>query len=174
MVARAKGFVVFSPYLLGPAHWAQAHVRYLDDAPVTVEPIDAQASTTLEGRWIWPEVVLCRSVRVTVGEDSVDVADAGVYSDGTLYIPEGDTTGRAVRQASDFIDANEQFREDDLEADREALADLIRLLRSVDARDTLSSLLRDVHLEKFPLLHGKAFRVTVGQGAGEHAIELIA
>lgn len=173
MFARAKGFVVFSPYLLGPTHWVQAHARYLDDEAVTVEPTDAQASVTLEGRWVWPEVVLCRSMRVTVGEDSVEVTDAGIYSDGTVYIPEGETNGRAVRQASDFIDSNEQFREDDLEADREALTDLIRLLRSVDPKDTLNSLLTELRLEKYPLLHGKAFRVTVGQGAGEHAIELI-
>lgn len=173
MYARAKGLVVFSPYLLGPTHWVQTHVRYLDDEPVTVEPLDAQASITLEGRWVWPEVVLCRSVRVTLGENSVQVTDAGVYSDGTLYIPEGETSGRAVRQTSNFIDSNEQFREDDLEADREALADLIRLLRSVDPKGTLNSLLTELRLEKYPLLHGKVFRVTVGQGAGEHAIELI-
>ena len=156
MAARAKGLVVFSPYLLGPTHWVQAHVRYLDDEPVTVAPLDVQASTILEGRWVWPEVVLCRSVRVTVGEDSVQVTDAGVYSDGKLYIPEGEASGRSVRQASNFIDSNEQFREDDLEADQDALADLIRLLRSVDPKDTLNSLLAELRLEKYPLLHGKA------------------
>ncbi|MDZ7855919.1 ATP-binding protein [Sphaerotilus sp.] len=173
MYARAKGLVVFSPYLLGPTHWVQAHVRYLDDEDVTVEPIGVQASTTLEGRWVWPELQLCRSVRVTVGGDAVEITDAGVYSDGRLYIPEGETSGDAVRQASNFIDSNEQFREDDLEADREALADLIRLLRSVNPKDTLNTLLAELRLEKYPLLHGKAFRVTVGQVAGEHAIELI-
>jgi len=173
MYARAKGFVVFTPYELGPSHWVQAHVRYLDDEDVTVEPIDVQASITLEGRWVWPEVVLCRSVRVTVGGEAAEITDAGVYSDGTIYVPEGESTGNAVRQASDFIDSDEHFRDDDLEADREALADLIRLLRSVDPKSTLDALLAELRLEKYPLLHGKAFRVTVGQVAGEHAIELI-
>ena len=49
-------------------------------------------------------------------------------------------------------------------ADRDALADLIRRLRSIDPVDTLTSLLDELHLGKYPLLHGKQFEVTVGMG----------
>jgi hypothetical protein len=50
----------------------------------------------------------------------------------------------------------------DLDADRDALADLIRRLRSVDPVQTLDSLLQELRLGRYPLLHGKAFQVTVG------------
>ena len=33
-----------------------------------------------------------------------------------------------------------------------------------EARDTLTSLLDELHLGKYPLLHGKQFEVTVGMG----------
>ena len=39
------------------------------------------------------------------------------------------------------------------------------MLRSTDPVDTLSSLLADLHLGKYPLLHGRQFEVTVGQGS---------
>ncbi|MFY9513742.1 MAG: ATP-binding protein [Rubrivivax sp.] len=173
MYARARGYVVFSPCMLDADHWVQAHVRYLGDEEFAVAPLDSQAPTTLEGRWVWPEVVLCRRLHITMGGDPVELTDAGVHDQGTLFIPEGETSGRAVRQASNFIDSNEQFRDDDLAADIDALADLIRLLRSADPKGTLDSLLAEVKLEKYPLLRGRTFRLKVGQAAGDHAVELV-
>ena len=61
------------------------------------------------------------------------------------------------------------------DADRDALADLIRRLRSVDPVQTLDSLLQELRLGKYPLLHGKAFQVTVGVGAAPgHSVALVA
>ena len=58
--------------------------------------------------------------------------------------------------------------------DRDALADLIRRLRSVDPVQTLDSLLQDLRLGKYPLLHGKIFQLTVGVGVSPgHSIELL-
>ena len=173
MFARAKRHVVFNSIGLHHEHWVQRHVRYPEAEALQVEAIDERARATLEGRWIWPEVVLCKVVRVRVGEESVDIADDGVFHDGTLYIPDGEATGLPVRQASDFTDEHEQFLEADLDADREALADLIRRLRSVDPKDTLDSLLQELKLEKYPLLHGRTFRLTVGQVSLGHSIELV-
>ncbi|WP_238530035.1 hypothetical protein [Alicycliphilus denitrificans] len=65
---------------------------------------------------------------------------------------------------SDFVDGNDQYREDDAEADCMALADLIRRLRSTDPVAALSSLLSELGLGKYALLHGRRFEVTVGVG----------
>jgi hypothetical protein len=82
---------------------------------------------------------------------------------------------KPVRQASSFIDENDQFLASDLDADRDALADLIRRLRSVDPVQTLDSLLQELRLGRYPLLHGKAFQVTVGVGAAPgHSVALVA
>lgn len=173
MFARARGHIVFNSIGLHFDHWVQRHVRYPEDETLQVEAIDERARATLEGRWIWPDVVLCRAVRVRVGDAFADIADDGVFHEGTLYIPDGEATGLPVRQASDFTDEHDQFLEADLDADREALADLIRRLRSVDPKDTLDSLLQELQLEKYPLLHGRTFRLTVGPVALGHSVELL-
>ena len=118
---------------------------------------------------------MCSSdlVRVWVGDECAEIADDGVFHDGTLYIPDGEATGLPVRQASDFTDQHDQFLEADLDADQEALADLIRRLRSVEPRDTLDSLLQELKLEKYALLHGRIFRLTVGPVSNSHLVELV-
>ena len=92
-----------------------------------------------------------------------------------MYIPAGETSGEPVRQVSSFMDENDQFQGSDLDADRDALADLIRRLRSVDPVQTLDSLLQELRLGKYPLLHGKAFQVSVGVGSAPgHSVALLA
>nr|WP_297383445.1 ATP-binding protein [uncultured Roseateles sp.] len=174
MWARAKGHIVFDWIGLHCNHWARRHVRFLGEEAVTVHVESEQNRTELEGRWIWPTVILCEAVCVSLSAETVEVADAGVYHEGCLYIPVGETSGEPVRQASSFIDGNEQFLESDLDADRSALADLIARLRSVDPVQTLDSLLQTLGLQKYPLLHGKRFELTVGSGgAPGHSVQLL-
>jgi hypothetical protein len=79
-----------------------------------------------------------------------------------------------VRQFSSFTDEHDQFLDSDLDADRDALVDLIRRLRSGDPVQTLYSLLQDLQLGNYPLLHGKTFQLTVGVGSAPgHSIELV-
>jgi hypothetical protein len=128
----------------------------------------------LEGRWVWPNVILCEAVRIRVGDDVAEVTDAGVCHDGDLYIPAGECSGAPVRQLSSFTDEHDQFLDSDLDADRDALADVIRRLRSVDPVQTLDSLVQDLRLGNYPLLHGKTFQLTVGVGSAPgHSIELV-
>lgn len=58
--------------------------------------------------------------------------------------------------------------------DHDVLADLMRRLRSVDPVQTLDSLLQDLRLGNYPLLHGKTFQLTVGVDAAPgHSIQLV-
>ena len=85
-----------------------------------------------------------------------------------------ETSGEPVRQASSFTDEHDQFLESERDADREALADLIQRLRSVDPLQTLDSLLLGLKLGKYPLLRGKQFHLTVGIGAAPgHSLEMV-
>ena len=174
MLAQAKGYLLVDSIGLNADHWAQRHVRFLDDEPVQVKAVFEQLRVQLEGRWVWPTVILCDAVLIRVGNDVVEISDKGVSHDDVVYIPEGETSGEPVRQASSFIDENDQFRELDLYADRDALADLIRRLRSADPVQTMDSLLRELRLGTYPLLHGKTFNVTVGAGAApSHSVVLV-
>lgn len=174
MLARAKDYLVFDWSGLHAKHWAQRYVRYLEDEAVEVEALSEQARAVLEGRWIWPQVILCEAIRIRVGSESVEIRGNGVSHEGTLYIPAAETSGESVRQASSFTDENDQFLECDLNADRNALADLIGRLRSVDPVQTLDSLMQTLKLGKYPLLHGKTFQLNVGMGSVPgHSIELV-
>lgn len=174
MLAQAEDHLVFEWFGLHADHWVQQHVRFLEDEPVELEAVVEQTRTVLEGRWIWPTVILCDAVRIKVGADMAEIVDAGVYHDGCLYIPAGEASGDPVRQASTFTDEHDQFLESDVEADREALADLIRHLRSVDPVQTLDALVQELKLGKYPLLHGRRFQLTVGEGSAPgHSIALI-
>lgn len=174
MLAKAKNYLVFGWNSLHAAHWAQRHVRYLEDESLEVEALSEQHRTVLDGHGVWPTVILCEAARIKVGEDTVEITDAGVYHGNILYIPAGETSGEPVRQASSFTDENDQFLESDLDADRDALADLICRLRSVDPVQTLDSLMQTLKLGKYPLLHGKTFQLNVGMGSVPgHSIELV-
>ncbi len=173
MLARAQGYIVFSPAALHRDHWVQSHVHYPEDETVHVDAVGEQCRATLEGRWIWPLVVLCDAVTITIGHAQTTITEDGVYHDGTLFIPAGECCGEPVRQASDFIDSNDQFLDDHCDEDRDALADLIRRLRSVDPKATLDSLLQELKLEKYPLLRGRSFRLTVGHSQDGHVVDVM-
>ena len=174
MLARHNGWWVFDWIGVHDEHWSRRHVRFLEEEPVTVEPIAETLRTTLEGRWVWPTLILCEAVRVKIGADEVLISDAAVCHDGIVYVPAGETSGAPVRQLSSFTDENDQFLETDCDADSEALADLLFRLRSADPVQTLDSLLQGLRLGRYPLLQGRAFRLSVGVGSAPgHAIELI-
>lgn len=164
MLARHKQWLTSEAHVLDSGHWLRPHVRYIEGQEIQIEARSETARATLEGRWVSPLVIVCQSVRIRVGEHEVDVVNEGVCRDGDILVPAGENSGEPVRQLSDFVDGNDRYRDDEMDADRDALADLIRRLRSTDPVDTLSSLLADLHLGKYPLLHGRQFEVAVGKG----------
>ena len=58
--------------------------------------------------------------------------------------------------------------------DTDALEDLIRLLRATDPVRALNSMLRELHLERYPSLRGKCFTLKVSEDADCHEIEWVA
>lgn len=175
MMARHCQWLIFRAHGLDAGHWVQRFVRDVDPVPVEVEPLDVQARVRMEGRWVYPEVVLCRAVRIRLGQEEAEIADAGVCHEGSILVPAGETSGEAVRQFSDFVDENEFALDDAMQADRELLAELIRHLRATDPAATLDALLAGLKLGRYPLLHGKTFEVTVGiGGAPGHSVVLAA
>lgn len=165
MLARQKGWLIAQAYYLDKDHWIHPHVRYIESDKALIEPQSETSRTQLEGRWVWPLVILCESIRICVGDQEAIVVEDGVCCDDQILVPPGETSGEPVRQLSSFIDEHERYRESDMEADCDALAALIRRLRSTDPAATLGSLLSDLGLGKYPLLHGQRFEVTVGVGA---------
>lgn len=165
MLARHRGWLVFDWLGVHSEHWVLRHVRHLQLSPALVHPVAEQLRTTLEGRVVYPVVVLCGAVRLQVGDEEALITDAGVAHRGCIYIPAGEVTGEPVRQHDPFVDDKNDFMDSACESDREALADLLFRLRSVDPVETLKSLLVNQNLGKYPILHGKTFSVSIGVGA---------
>ena len=165
MLARHKRWMIAQAYYLDKGHWIHPHVRYIESDKARIEPQSETARAQLEGRWVWPLVIVCESVRIRIGDQEAVIVDDGVCCDDQILVPAEETSGEPVCQLSSFIDEHERYRESDMEADRDALAALIRRLRSTDPAATLVSLLSDLGLGKYPLLHGQRFEVTVGVGA---------
>jgi len=173
MYARAKDFLVFKPFRLDSGHWVHAKVRNLSTETLGLEPTGPQIHSRFDGIWVSANLVLCETVRLRIGQDAVDIADNAVLHGGVLFVPANETSGWVVRQISTYVDESEQYRDYELDTDMEALVDLLRRLRSVDPKKTLVSLLETLKLEKYPVLHGMAFRVRVDGQADAHSIELI-
>ena len=92
----------------------------------------------------------------------------------SFYIPNGEHSGRVVRQCASYVDGNDRLYESDRDADTATLEHLVRRLRMTDPVEAMRSLLRDLQSSRYPCLHGQTFQVRIEQGADEHAVELIA
>lgn len=175
MFARARGWVVFDDPGLSDLHWIHPFVRALDQSPceVTIEGEGVRAD--LDGQWIWAPVVLCDAYVIRWNDETVRITDAALYwaEQQLIVVPQGELSGRAARQVSDFIDENNQWQESEQENDQEALADLIRLLRATDPLSALKSLLADLPLERYPTLRGQTFMLKVGQTEGDRELALV-
>ena len=77
-----------------------------------------------------------------------------------------------MRQASSFIDETTSSWSPDLDADRDALADLIRRLRSVDPVQTLDSLLQELRLGGIPCCTARPSRSPWGGCCAGHSVAL--
>jgi hypothetical protein len=173
MYARARGYVLVHSLGLSEHHWVHPLVRTLQDEPLRVEIIGETHRAAFDARFIWPAVVLCERYAIVVGTDRVELRDEALFYDDQIVVPAGEHSADAVRQASSYIDGDDRFCEDDLQADRAALARLIGHLRGGDPTATLQSLLGDLPLENYPLLAKKRFHITIGAARGEHAVEPI-
>ena len=118
-------------------------------------------------------MVLCEKYAITVGGDRVEIDDEGLFSDPNVLIPMRESSGQVCRQVSSYVDANDRIREDERDADAAALSDLIRRLRAVDPQAAFESMIAELHLEKYPLLHGRTFHLMIGARHQEHSVELV-
>lgn len=172
MYARARGCLLLQQPLR-PSHWLTPQVCALDEAPLGVDIVGEHCRTEFCGQRIACTVVLCDRYAITVGNDRVEVADAGLFHEQCLIIPNSELSGRVCRQASSYCDDDDRFQDAEFQWDLTALTALIRRLRSGDPRSALTSLLGDLHLEQYPLLHGRTFRLQVGATGDTHRVDLV-
>jgi hypothetical protein len=181
MFAKAKGFIVLTrAWGVADNHWIWQHVMELEDHSPQVEVIGAQSHSKLEGQWVSPEVVLCQAYRLRIDGDVVELSDEAMVwggmsgDDQLVLVPDGERSGSAVEQCSSYLDEDDHWRGELVDRDRDALAKLIRRLRSNDPTEALRSLIGELKLEQYPGLHGHTFSLQVGGERSAHQVRLIA
>lgn len=180
MFAKAKGLVVFTrSWDVAENHWVWDYILELDEDHADVEIVGERLRAPLEGRWIAPEVVLCTCYRIHLNGEVAELAEEAMYWTGRrrdeqlILVPDGEVRGLAVEQCSSFLDEDDHWHGQFAEADREALAMLIRRLRATDPTEALRSLIGELKLERYPSLHGHMFSVQVGSGEAPHEVRLV-
>ena len=175
MFARARGWVVFNDPGLSKQHWIKPFVKALESEPCEMAIEGEGARADLDGQWICPTVMLCDAYVVCWKGEAVRITDEALYwtEEQLILVPPGESTGSAVRQVSSYIDDHDQWREGEQEHDENALEDLIRLLRATDPLGALESLLDELHLERYPTLQGKTFKLKVGKAADDRVLEWV-
>ena len=84
--------------------------------------------------------MLCEAYRVGINGEVAELTDEAMYWTGRrgdeqlILVPDGELSGAAVEQCSSYLDEDDRWRGEFAEADREALAALIRRLRSQRSR----------------------------------------
>jgi hypothetical protein len=175
MFARACGWHVFGEPGLSKTHWIRLFVKPLEGLSCEVRIEEERVRAALEGTFVWPTVVMCKSYVIRLNGAEVRIANEALYwhEQDVLIVPDGESSGLGVRQVSSFIGENDHWHEEDQEHDQQALEDLIRLLRATDPLTTLDSLLSELHLERYPALWGKTFRLQVAKDAQQRVLELL-
>lgn len=174
MLSRALGHIDVATAGLGKQHWIHEHLLYLAPRELQVEVVGEQYRTLFEGRHVCIEVVLCEEVCLHHGFLQASITADAVYHDGVAYIPAQAGGGDVLRQASAYLDGNEQFMDLVYEEDSGQLAELIQRLRLRDPVTALESLLRGLKLEKYPLLQNHAFRLLVTGHGQPPQLDLLA
>ncbi len=175
MLVRAAGYVVLDTDGLDPGHWVLPYVHDWseDQVQAVVEAENVRQCSILQGNGVSAQVVLCDEISVQMGEVRARLTDEGLFHDGTLYIPAGEHSGRAVRQVDSYMDEHGRFHDNDLKADMAALEQLIRRLRMSNPEEAMRSLLTDARSDCYPLLRGLRFQVQIADEHGGHSVNLI-
>jgi len=101
--------MIAQAYYLDKGHWIHPHVRYIESDKARIEPQSETARAQLEGRWVWPLVIVCESVRIRIGDQEAVIVDDGVCCDDQILVPAEETSGEPVCQLSSFIDEHERY-----------------------------------------------------------------
>ncbi|WOB11153.1 ATP-binding protein [Piscinibacter gummiphilus] len=171
MYARAAGLTLVDPSRVAPGHWALQGLRQLEDEPATATPTGELKTFWFSGHHVSCEVVLCDSIRIDHGTDTVLLSDDALFWEGRILYPKGCTDGQVVEQVSNYCDEHDRFDETACEEDFANLAKQALLWRCPDPASMLAALLRD--LPEYPTLLGKRFMVTLPSDRGQCVVEQV-
>jgi hypothetical protein len=176
------GYTLIDADQLDPHHWVHGYVKCLEGAPFDLELVGpGKAVPFTAGRWLWNHTVrFCEAYRITIGEETVEVTDAGVYyrleEDGEaaseILIPQEESSGRVVHQVTNFIDEYDHYLEQDAEEEEAVMQTFILAQRSPTPEAMLAAVLANARLRDYPALASRCYLVRIGD-AGAVEVEAV-
>lgn len=181
MYAWKRGFLVYWDPALDSGHWLFQHLIDLTERRVEVDIVgESQRVDFDDGLWGGGPVAFCRSYRLSLGGDSIEVDSDALYlessneapdfSDGLFVVPRGDMSGMVVRQASSYFDENDLFNETACYGDQHAFATFVLAHTASDPAEALRRLLPG--FKGYAHLAGRTFILRL-DGQGQPTIQLV-
>jgi hypothetical protein len=181
MFAWQAGYTLIDADRLDPNHWVHGYVKDLEGALFDLELVGPGKTVPFAaGRWLWNCTVrFCEAYRIAIGEETVEVTDAGVYylleEDGEaaseILIPQEEGSGRVVHQVTSFIDEYDHYLERDAEEEEAAMQTFILASRSKTPEAMLAAVLANAGLWDYPALASRCYLMRIGD-AGTVEIEV--
>jgi hypothetical protein len=167
------GYTLIDADFLDAGHWVHRYVKDLEGAQFVLDLVAPGKAVPFEpGRWLWGRTVrFCKGYRITIGEETLEVTDAGLYhcfgedaeDNGEIVIPQGETSGRVVHQVQDFMDENDQYQEHEADEEEALMQTFILAHRSETPEAMLAAVLESARLRDYPVLAGRSYRVQIGK-----------
>ena len=134
---------------------------------------------TFCGAWLYQKPVrFCESYRIHVGNESVEIDDEAMYfvpddaAASHIIVPSGESSGRVVRQVTDFTDGDDHYLDRDADEEVELFELFILSVVGRSAGATLEALLPRLRLERYPVLAGRRFSVVIDEDGRAQVEEL--
>lgn len=145
---------------LDEGHWLHNHLRDLNKEPVRIELINKTHEAYFDGQWISLDAVFCQSYRIWVSDDSVEIGDDSMFDGSKAIVPEKDTSGSVVTQASSFRDEYD-FQQSAYDQDEYDFSQFVIANISSDPTHALKQLLPS--FGACPSVFGKSFVITLDE-----------
>ncbi|MCD2453647.1 ATP-binding protein [Methylicorpusculum oleiharenae] len=157
-----KGFYVYpaGSKKLDEGHWLLNHLRDLNQESVRIELINESHRAYFDGQFICINAVFCQSYQIWVGDDNAEIDDDAMFDGSNAIVPEKDTTGSVVTQASSFRDEGD-FQQSAYDQDEYDFSQFVVANTSSDPAHALKQLLPG--FSACPSVFGKSFVVTLDE-----------
>jgi hypothetical protein len=157
-----NGFYVYpaGSKKLDDGHWMHNHLRDLNKESVRIEFINETHRACFDGQWISLDTLFCQSYRIWVGDDSIEIDDDSMFDGTKAIVPQKDSSGSVVTQASSFRDEYD-FQQSAYDTDEFDFSQFIVANTSSDTSEALKRLLPS--FGGCPSLYGKSFVITLDE-----------
>lgn len=161
MFAWHRDYRVFRPGL-DAKHWLFSYLVDLNGPAITLDILNETHRAFFAGQWVSGQAVFCEQYRLTLNGESVDIDHDAVYDEDQdgFIVPNRESSGLVVCQASSYYDEWDTFMESAKEADEWDFHNFVVANTADKPADALQRLLPT--FGSCPALFSRTFQIVLG------------